>query len=112
MRASVSDLREPLLVLPAELVEVADVADGLGPAPREEALDVVPVGLLAVEHGRLHHHGQSQLTLEIFQQSQLRFCFLCNENQIIPYVQGDPSGWSQPPVDIKTNVAFQLGCLY
>ena len=39
------DLRQLLLVLPTELVEVADVADRLGPAPREEALDVVPVGL-------------------------------------------------------------------
>ena len=68
MRASVSDLREPLLVLPAKLVEMLDVAYCLGPAPREEALDVVPVGLLAVEHGRLHHHGQSQLTLESVQQ--------------------------------------------
>ena len=41
----VADLRQLLLVLPTELVEVADIADRLGPAPREEALDVVPVGL-------------------------------------------------------------------
>ena len=39
------DSRQLFLVLPTELVEVADVADGLGPVPREEALDVVPVGL-------------------------------------------------------------------
>ena len=24
-----------------------------------------------------------------------------------PNIQDDPSGWSKPPVDIKTNVAFQ-----
>ena len=40
-----------------------DVSHRLGPVPGEEALDVVPVGLLAVEHGGLHHHGQPQLCL-------------------------------------------------
>ena len=40
-----SYLRQVLLVLPTELVEVPDVADRLGPVPGEEALDVVPVGL-------------------------------------------------------------------
>ena len=27
-------------------------------------------------------------------------------------LQGDPSGWSQPPVDIKTKVAFSMRSIY
>ena len=67
----VRDLRQLLLVLPTELVEVADVADRLGPAPREEALDVVPVGLGQDSTGNIKPQF-SMLFLLKFQTSHLK----------------------------------------
>ena len=38
---------------------MGDIADGLGPVPREEAFGVKPIRDLAVKHGTLKYRGKA-----------------------------------------------------